>query len=108
MFVDGSIPLILKQSGITIPKEHTILTHNPYFESEILSWHSIHNMGDKNISIGMFGKLGDENTIRKVRLLEQLSKQMTNDYSFDYDTSNGSYFCSLNSKRYIKGKTLTR
>ena len=35
------------------------LTHNPYFESEILGWYSIHNFGEKNISIGMFGKLDD-------------------------------------------------
>ena len=108
LFVDRGIPLILKQNGIVIPKEHIILTHNPYFESEILGWYSIHNFGEKNISVGMFGKLDDEDTSKKVRLLEQLSKQMTDDYSFDYDTSDGNYFCSLNSKRYIKKKNLTK
>lgn len=108
LFVDRGIPLALRQNGIVIPREQIILTHNPYFESEILGWYSIHNCGEKNISIGMFGKLDDENTSRKVRLLEQLSKQMTDDYSFDYDTSDGNYFCSLNSKRYIKRNILTK
>ena len=107
-FVDKGIPLILKQNEIVIPKEHVMLTHNPYFESEILGWDSIHNFGEKNISIGMFGRLKDEDALRKIKLLEQLSKQMTDDYSFDYDTNDGNYFCSLNSKRYIKRKVLTK
>ena len=56
----------------------------------------------------MFGKLSDEDTKVKVELLKQLSKKMTDDYSFDYDTNNGNYFCSLNSKRYIKRRILTK
>lgn len=108
LFVDRGMLFILRQGGIEMPKEHIILTHNPYFESEVLSWYLIHNMGNKNISIGMFGKLDDADTIRKVELLEKLSKQMTEDYSFDYDTNSDSYFCSLNSKRYVKKRVLTR
>lgn len=108
LFVDRGIPLILNQNGIMIPEEHVILTHNPYFESEVLRWYSIHNFGEKNISIGMFGNLNDEDISRKVKLLEQLSKQMTDDYSFDYDTNDGNYFCSLNSKRNIQKRILTK
>jgi len=108
LYIDRGIPLILHQNGIIIPIEHILLTHNPYFESEILNWYLIHNTGEKNVSIGMFGKLEDEDSARKVKLLEDLSKQMTEDYSFDYDTDCGNYFCSLNSKRYIKRKVLSR
>ncbi len=108
LFVDRGIPLILNQNGIMIPGEHVILTHNPYFESEVLRWYSIHNFGEKNISIGMFGNLNDEDISRKVKLLEQSSKQMTDDYSFDYDTNDGNYFCSLNSKRNIQKRILTK
>ena len=108
LFIDRGMPLILRQGGIEPSREHIILTHNPYFESEILNWYLIHNRGDKNISIGMFGKLSDEDTKRNVELLKKLSKLMTGDYSFDYDTNNGSYFCSLNSERYVKRKILTK
>jgi len=108
LFVYRGMPLVLRQSKIITPREHIILTHNPYFESEILSWYLIHNMGDKNISVGMFGKLSDEDTKVKLELLKQLSKKITDDYSFDYDTYNGNYFCSLNSKRYIKRKSLIK
>ena len=108
LFVDKGMPFIFRQDRIEMPKEHVILTHNPYFESEVLGWYLIHNMGDKNISVGMFGKLGDVDATRKVELLEKLTKQMTEDYSFDYDTNSDSYFCSLNSKRYVKKNFLTR
>ncbi len=108
LYIDRGIPLILQQNRITIPFEHILLTHNPYFESEILNWYLIHNAGEKNISIGMFGKLEDEDSTRKVKLLEELSKQMLEDYSFDYDTNCGNFFCSLNSQRYIKEKVLSR
>lgn len=107
-FVDKGIPLILKQNGIVIPREHIILTHNPYFESEIIDWYLIHNSGDKNISIGMFGKITDKNVSKKIRLLEYISKQMTDDYLLSYDTNNGNYFCSLNSKRNAKIKVLKK
>ena len=108
LIVNKGVPLILGQNGVVIPKESIILTHNPYCESEILGWHSIHNMGDKNISIGMFGNIEDEDKSRKIELLEKLSKQMIDDYSFDCATSDGNYFCSLNSKHYIKRRVLVR
>lgn len=108
LVINKDISLIIKENEITIPKEHILLTHNPYFESEIFGWNLIHNLGNKNISIGMFGNLDDEDISRKVRLLESLAEQMMDDYSFDYDTSNGNYFCSLNSERYIKRKSLSK
>ena len=108
LYIDRGTPLILQQNGIVIPIEHILLTHNPYFESEILNWYLIHNMGVKNISIGMFGNLTDEDSIKKVQLLEDLSKLMTEDYLFAYDVDQGNYFCSLNSKRTIKRKVLIK
>ena len=108
LYVDKGIPLILQSSGIILPMEHTLLSYNPYFESEILNWYLIHNMGESNISIGMFGEIGDDDASRKVKLLQSLSKQMTDDYSFVYDTNEENYFCALNSQRNIKRKVLIR
>lgn len=108
LYIDKGIPLILHEKGITIPIENILLTHNPYFENEIYNWHLVHNMGEKNISIGMFGNLTDDDLKRKVKLLENLSKLMTEDYSLTYDEDCGNYFCSLNSKRYIKRRILSK
>ena len=69
LLVDRGTPLIIRKNGIIVPREHILLTHNPYFESEIFVWHSIHNAGDKDISIGMFGKIDDEDALTKIKLL---------------------------------------
>lgn len=98
MVVRGT-PLILAKNEISIPNELTILTHNPYRISSIDGWNNVHNRGLKNISIGMFGRLNDENRKEKIGLLEDLAKTMTDDYSFNYDTNNGNYFVTLNSNR---------
>ena len=108
LYIDREIPLILHQNGIIIPMEHILMTYNPYFESDILNWNLIHNRGENNISIGMFGKLTDEDSERKVKVLENISKQMNEDFTFDLDTEDGNYFCSLNSKRTIKRKILNK
>ena len=50
----------------------------------------------------------DEDFSKKVKLIEEISKQMTEDHVIDYDTDKDKYFCSLNSKRKVKVKTLTR
>ena len=101
LVVEQGLPLIITRDNISIPQERLLLTHNPYFESEILSWHRIHNRGEKNISIGMFGKITDEDALRKYQLLEELSHQMTDDYTFDYSTDKDDYYVSLNSKRKV-------
>lgn len=108
LYIDREIPLILHQNGIIIPMEHILMTYNPYFESDILNWNLIHNRGENNISIGMFGKLTDEDSERKVKVLENISKQMNEDFTFDLDTEDENYFCSLNSKRTIKRKILNK
>lgn len=108
LFIDRGNPLILRDDRIIIPTEQVLLTHNPYFRSDMRDWYLIHNKGYKNISIGMFGNIDDENRKIKILLLEQLSKQMTEDYTFDYDTGGGMYFCSLNSKRRVRERILTR
>ena len=102
LYIDNGIPLIIRENKLVVPREHILLTHNPYFESEISYWYSIHNGNQKDISIGMFGSLEDEDRMKKINLLKELSKKMTDDYSLTYETDQGNYFCSLNSRRLTK------
>lgn len=108
LFVINGIPLIEQAGRITIPEQQVLLTHNPYDEMRIIDWSNIHNLGDYDISIGMFGSIYDEDFSKKIRMIKEISKRMTEDYVIDYDTDKNKYFCSLNSKRKIKVKTLTR
>lgn len=108
LFVIDGVPLIEQGGKIVLPEEQILLTHNPYDEMRIINWSRVHNLGEYDISIGMFGSIYDEDFLKKVKLIEEISKQMTKDHVIDYDTDKDKYFCSLNSKRKIKVKTLTR
>ena len=108
LFVIDGVPLIEQGGKIVLPEQQILLTHNPYDEMRIINWSRVHNMGDYDISIGMFGSIYDEDFSKKIKLIEEISKRMTEDHVIDYDTDKDKYFCSLNSKRKVKVKTLTR
>lgn len=108
LFVIDGVPLIEQGGKIVLPEEQILLTHNPYDEMRIINWSRVHNMRDYDISIGMFGSIYDKDFPKKVKLIEEISKRMTEDHVIDYDTDKDKYFCSLNSKRKVKVKTLTR
>lgn len=101
-YVIEGLPLILGQNELTIPVEHTILTHNPYSTDRLSAWCQVHNKGNRNISIGMFGKIDDEDASKKIDTLSSLTRELNDDYTFMLDTYNGNYFCTLNSNRHVK------
>lgn len=108
LFMLGSYPLIKKDNGIAMPSTDILLTHNPYEEMIIYDWVKIHNSHLYDISIGMYGNIHDSNFTEKIKLLEDMSKQMDSDYSLDYDTDKDNYFCAINSRRTTKRKILIR
>lgn len=55
----------------------------------------------------MYGNIHDRNFDGRIKLLENISKQMDDGHTIDYDTDNDNYFCAINSKRMVKRKVLT-
>lgn len=108
LFIIDGVPLIERGGKIVVPEEQILLTHNPFDEMRIINWSRVHNIRSYDISIGMFGSIYDEDFSKKVKLIEEISKRMTEDHVIDYDTDKDKYFCSLNSKRKVKVKTLTK
>ena len=102
----GAVPLIETSKQIIIPDTDIILTHNPYFSESITNWWRIHNAGEYDISIGMYGSIYDEDFDEKIKLIEQLSSRMSDDHRIDYDTDKDRYFCTLNSAKNQKRKKL--
>lgn len=98
-------PIVIADRGIIIPKQKTIITHNPHVCYDISNWHRIHNYGVYDISVGMYGSVYDEDMIKKVKQIESLAEKMTDNYTLDFDTDKDNYFCSLNSKRKIIRRT---
>ena len=96
-----------ENKNIYIVDSSIILTHNPYDYLSIRNWFKLHNVGKYDISIGMYGDIADKNKDFKINILKNIYSDMNDDCSFDYDTDEGKYFCSLNSRRKVKKKILT-
>ena len=100
--------LIATPRTISLAETNLFITHNPYSYQDVSSWHKIHNSGMYDISIGMYGNSYDRDRKSKIELLSKLVDKMDTDTELTQDTLGDKYFCSLNSRRYIKRKILTR
>lgn len=100
--------LIATPRTISLVETNLFITHNQYSYQDVSSWHKIHNSGMYDISIGMYGNIYDRDRKSKIELLSKLADKMDTDTELTQDTLGDKYFCSLNSRRYIKRKILTR
>lgn len=100
--------LIATPRTISLVETNLFITHNLYSYQDVSSWHKIHNSGMYDISIGMYGNIYDRDRKSKIELLSKLADKMDTDTELTQDTLGDKYFCSLNSRRYIKRKILTR
>lgn len=100
--------LIATPRTISLVETNLFITHNTYSYQDVSSWHKIHNSGMYDISIGMYGNIYDRDKKSKIELLSKLADKMDTDTELTQDTLGDKYFCSLNSRRYIKRKILTR
>lgn len=108
LLIVKGMPLIESNNKLSLMQQEVLLTYNPYLSITIDSWPSVHNLGEYDISIGMFGSIYDKDIDSKLKVIEEIAKKMQDDYKVDYDTDKDKYFCSLNSKRKVKIKTLVR
>ena len=93
--------LIATPRTISLAETNLFITHNPYSYQDVSAWHKIHNSG-------MYGNIYDRDKKSKIELLSKLADKMDTDTELTQDTLGDKYFCSLNSRRYIKRKILTR
>ena len=94
--------ILTEYNDLRIPDTDIFLTHNPYDLADIQNWNKLHNQGEYNILIGMFGRKEDEDVNSKLNILSTLKDTMTDDCSLDYATDNGNYFAVLKSNRKVK------
>lgn len=100
--------LIATTRTISLAETNLFITHNPYSYQDVSSWYKIHNSGIYDISIGMYGNIYDRDRKLKIELLSKLADKIDTDAELTQDTLEDKYFCSLNSRRYIKRKKLIR
>lgn len=76
----------------------TFLTHNPYFENDILNWEVLNN-----IIVGVYGSNNDKDKEFKINLIRELKNKINNQEYIDYldDTYDSyCYFIAPKQKKY--------
>ena len=94
--LDGS-PLLLstKNGDIKSLDDNidTIITHNPYDDRSIKNWDQLHNSGNYNITIGLYGNTYDRDISQKIAMLKGVKQLLTDDsYREEYYTIRDKYF----------------
>lgn len=110
MRVYESVPVLVRHNKggnqlDLIPSDiiHTYMTQNPYGQSLISGWENLHNSGNNNIILGIFGSIHDKDIESRIKQLELLRDKLTcGDYKEDYSTSGDSYYYAIGSDREIK------
>lgn len=82
-----------KESGNGIS---TYITQNPYLNTYVISeLKKIHEIHNKTIVLGMYGKIYDQDIKNKIRILKQFRKSVdteNNGYDYEFNTKGDNYF----------------
>lgn len=118
-FPDSKNPALLKIDYMGKLREITsapnyinqYITENPYRRTDIFGFEELHNGGNFNIIVGMYGHIHDNDKEKKLKQLKDLrEKIIDSDIKIEYDCDRDSYFALVASDRKIKNyvKTKTR
>ena len=88
----------------------TFMTQNPYTPVEIRNWEDLHNSGNYDIIVGVYGSINDKDVETKIRQLESLKSRLTDSFKEEETVINGTYCYAIASERMVKklAKTRTR
>ena len=108
--MDGQ-PTLITNNGLNIARIEsnipiTFITQNPYNESLINGWSSLHNMGLNNIVVGMYGNINDKDMEQKIETLKALKDKLLREYQEEFSILDDSYCYAIASKtkKNIKNK----
>ena len=91
---------------MVLPKKiETLMTENPYTPYSINEWETLHNSGNYDIAVGIYGSIYDKDIKEKLNLLMNLKEKILfGDYKYDINTDNDIYYGALVSDRKEKIK----
>ncbi len=95
-------------SNLHVLNYDMLLSHNPYtygIDDVHKTLSVIHRQGNYDVSFGVYGKESDSDKKRKLDFLKSFAHLLDDEYKLSYETDNGLYFASVNSKRKEKVKT---
>ncbi|MBE6160514.1 MAG: hypothetical protein E7157_05675 [Lactobacillales bacterium] len=89
--------VILNNGNIRNVPLKSIMTHNPYDESDICDWEKLFNHDSCNITIGIFGKHEDKDKKSKIKMLEDFKKELYLGSNMTGYESCGNYYYAITS-----------
>lgn len=100
-----------KIKSIILPRKkiETVMTQNPYTPYSILEWDTLHNSGNYDIAVGIYGSIYDKDIKEKLKLLKDLKEKILfDDYKYDLNRDNDIYYGALVSDRQKVKKELLK
>ena len=83
-------------------KDKIFMTQNPYKKDELNDWHELHNSGNYDIIVGVYGNLDDKDKDSKIEQIINVKNKLVDDeYITDQLISDDAYCYTLASKRKI-------
>ena len=79
------------EKNITSNHQLTFMTQNPYTSAHIKNWEQLHNSGNSEIIVGVFGDIHDEDKEEKARQLEVLERKMQGSLAKMKETDGDTY-----------------
>ena len=86
----------------------TFMTQNPYTPVEIRNWENLHNSGNHNIIVGVYGSIYDKDIETKIRQLESLKQRLTDSFKEEQYVIDDTYCYAIASERMVKRLVKTR
>ena len=86
---------------------NTFMTQNPYSPKHIMYWDEIHNRGEKEIILGVFGDIHDKDTKYKLNELKEFKNKLIGSYSEDYMVEDDTY-CYVIASNKVEKKLFKR
>ena len=104
----GDRPVLIKHLSVRdseamlLPRDAVLMTQNPYSPAYIKNWANIHNSGNNDIIVGIYGNINDKDRGAKAKqleaVIEQLDEPFIQQQMLVYDT----YCWAVASKRKVK------
>ena len=91
---------------VFLPKKiNLLMTENPYTPYSISNWDTLHNSGNYDIIVGVYGSIYDKDIKEKLNLLKNIrEKILFGDYKYNLNTDNDIYYAAIASDRKQKIK----
>ena len=83
------------------------MIQNPYGKDQITNWDKLHNYGQYQITLGLYGKITDKDIESKIKMLKSIKNKLKDNYQEEFETKQGNYFYILSTnqpKKKIKTK----